>query len=298
MSVTEIPRPSERNEWLAERHKWANASDAAVYMGCHPFKTLADLTVEKLAENPPDVTNRAMERGNRLEAAIADWWADENGVAVYEPSVMYAAGRILATLDRRIHGNDREALEIKTTAKKVDEPEGYWFWQVQAQMVCADLDRVHIAALDGTMDLKTFVVERDDVAIGRLIQAVETVWGYFDLGMVPECVELGAEHVAALHPEPEPGSVVDADEQLDVVADWLVAKDKADAATKAEKEARDRLCALIGEAETVRINGVPVATWKAQTRTSLDTKALLADHPDLKSKYERTSSFRVLRRAS
>lgn len=297
MSVTEIARPAERDEWLRLRHGFANASDAGVYMGEHPFKDLADLTVEKLAENPPDITNRAMERGNRLEAAIGNWWADEHGLEVYEPEVMYVAGRILATLDRRIVGNDREALEIKSTTKRVDEPEPYWIWQVQAQMLCADLDRVHIAALDGTMDLKSFVVERDDVAIGRLIQQVETVWGYFDLGMVPEGVDLRSEHVAAIHPDPEPGSVVEVTD-LSVVDAWMEAKDRLSEAEKAEKQARDALCVLIGDAEVVAYQGTPLVTWKGAARKSIDTKALLADHPELAGKYERVTAYRTLRRAS
>ena len=78
--------------------------------------------------------NAATRRGQHLEPAIAEWWSDEHGIALYEPDVMYARGPILATLDRRIVGNDTDAVEIKTTAKHVTRPERYWWWQVQAQM--------------------------------------------------------------------------------------------------------------------------------------------------------------------
>ena len=292
MTITEIDIPPTREEWLAARKPYANASDAAVYMGCHPFKSLEDLAVEKLAVTPLDVTNRAMDRGNRLEAAIADWWADEHGVGIYQPKVMYACGRLLATLDRRIVGNDREAVEAKSTSKRVTEPEPYWFWQVQAQMVCADLDVVHLAVLDGSMDLTSYTVERDNLAIAELLARVEEVWGYFDLGMVPEGVQFTSEHVARLHPDPEP-IAVEAPE--DVVARWLDAKDALKEAEQYEKSCRDELCNVIGEAEAAAVNGVPLVTWKSQVRTSLDVKSLLADHPELR-KYERTTSYRVLRR--
>jgi putative phage-type endonuclease len=295
VSVVEIPRPADRLDWLEVRKGYANASDAAVYLGCHPFKSLADLAVEKLSP-VVEKTSRAMERGNRLEAAVADWWADEHRVAVYEPGVMYANGRILATLDRRIVGNDLEALEVKTTAKRVDAPAAYWWWQVQAQMFAADLERVHLAVLDGSMDLSSYTVDRDGDAIGSLVEQVERVWSFLDLGMVPEGVELTAEHVATLHPEPVPESVVDAEgDGVDIVRSWLEAKRLLSDAEKAEKDARNRLCALLGDAEVLRIDGRPVCSWKAQSRTSVDTKTLLADHPDLAVKYERTSSFRVLR---
>ena len=85
---------------------------------------------------PVDDGNAATRRGQYLEGAIAEWWSDEHGIALYEPDVMYVRGPILATLDRRIVGNDTDAVEIKTTAKHVAGPERYWWWQMQAQMYC------------------------------------------------------------------------------------------------------------------------------------------------------------------
>lgn len=296
MSAAEILRPAERGDWLKLRHGHANASDAAAYMGVHPFKTLAQLVVEKLAAEPEDITSRAMERGNCLEAAVADWWADAVGVAVYEPEVMYVKGRLLATLDRRIVGNDREAVEVKTTSKRVVEVEPYWWWQVQAQMLCADLDRVHVAVLDATMDLSAYTVDRDDEAIASLVEQVERVWSFLDLGMVPEGCELTADDVAKMHPTPEPGSVVEVEgDGIAIVQSWLRAKDELSEAEKAEKACRDKLCALLGDAEAVAVNGQPFVTWKPQVRTSVDLKALKAEMPEIAAKFERSSSFRVLR---
>ena len=37
-------------------------------------------------------------------------------------------------------------------------------------MHCADLERVHLAVLDASMNLATYVVERDDEAIARLVE--------------------------------------------------------------------------------------------------------------------------------
>ena len=49
-----------------------------------------------------------MRRGRHLEPAIAAWWADELGVTLYEPVHVYAARSLLATLDRRVEGDDAE----------------------------------------------------------------------------------------------------------------------------------------------------------------------------------------------
>jgi predicted phage-related endonuclease len=51
----------------------------------------------------------------------------------------------------------------------------------------------------------------------------------------------------------------------------------------------------MGDAEEAELNGTVRVTWKAQSRSSLDSKALKEAHPDLAEQYTKTSSFRVLR---
>ena len=130
-AVSTINRPPDRDEWLTARRPYFNASAAAALFHEHPFLTLAEVVRAKLEPNLLGVENAAMRRGRHLEQAIAGWWSEEHGIALYEPEVMYVAGPLLATLDRRIVGNDTEAVEIKTTAKHVSGPERYWWWQVQ-----------------------------------------------------------------------------------------------------------------------------------------------------------------------
>jgi putative phage-type endonuclease len=296
MTVTEIPRPAERADWLQLRHGYANASDAAAYVGAHPFKSLADVVVEKLAPAPEETTNRAMERGNRLEAPVADWWADEHGIGVYEPDVLYANGRMLATLDRRIVGSRTDALEVKTTRHEVVGVPEYWWWQAQAQALCADLERVHFAVLDGTMDLTSFIVERDDKAIASLVEAVDRAWGFIDLGMAPEGVGFSAVHVAKMFPEAVAGKFADVDDEgLEAVVRWEQARVARLAAEKAEEEAKDVVARLIADGEGARHEGRLIATWKSTARSSLDTKRLKADLPDVVEQYQREITVRTMR---
>lgn len=286
--TTTIPKPTDRQEWLNLRRPYANASDAGVYMGCHPFRTLADLAVEKLT-GEDTATNRAMDRGNRLEDAVAEWWAAENLVSVHSPQVMYLNGRVLATLDRRIDGNDTDGVEVKTTSQHVDRVEPYWWWQAQAQCHAADLLRVHFAVLDGSMDLACYTVERDDEAIAALLAEVGRVWSFLDLGMVPEGAEVGADHTARLYPQHTAGEFVEADDDLlAVVERWAEARERRLAAEKEEEAAKDLLLPRIAGAEGVQRNGLPVLTWRASKATTKpDWKALEADHPDLVAKYRR-----------
>lgn len=288
MSVTTIDRPAERPDWLALRHKYANASDAAAYVGKHPFKTLADIAVEKLSAEPPAeiVGNRAIDRGNRLEPVVADWWAEEHGVSIYEPKVLYVCGRMMATLDRAIVGNDTDALEIKTTAKETDGVLDYWWWQAQAQMLCADRQRIHFAVLDASMDLCSYTVERDDEAIAALVAAVEQAWEFLSIGMVPEGVELTYDHVKALHPEAEEKAVPVADEEFSVVVRWAQLRAERLAIEKAEDAAKAEVARLFGDAAVLVYDDKPIATWKnPKPSDTFDKAAFEADYPDLVAKY-------------
>lgn len=293
-----IPRPADHTAWLKLRHRHANASDAAVYVGHHPHKTLADLAAEKLAPEPVENGNRATERGHRLEAAVADWWADEHGIRIFEPTVMFSCGRLLATLDRGLVGNDREALEVKTTRHEVDGVTDYWWWQAQAQMACANLERVHFAVLDGTMDLRSFTVDREQHAIDQLLEAIERVWAFLDLGMVPEGAHLTAEHVLSIHPEPEAGKWVDLDDDgRAAVAAWDRLRRLRIDAEKQEDIAKAAVAQIVGDAEGAKYGGIPIATWrKNKASRKPDWKALTAAQPELVAEFTReVPGSRVLR---
>lgn len=281
-----IQRPADRSAWLNLRHGFGNASDAAVYMDCHPYKTKADLAVEKLAAEPVEIESRAMTRGNKLEAAVADWWADEHGVRIWEPDVLYRAGRLLATLDRRIYGADRDGLEVKTTKHVVSEPMTYWWWQAQAQMVCADLDRVHFAVLDGTMDLRSFTVDRDDDACTSLLAAVDAFWSFIDLGMVPEGVELLTEHVQTMYPQHAERYVDLDDDGLQAVVLLHESRAARLEAEKAEDAAKDAVARILLDCEEARYDGRPVVTWRSTKPTDrTDWKAVAAEAPELVAKH-------------
>jgi hypothetical protein len=97
-------------EWLKLRHRddtgWpvVSASDAAAVHGEHRFKTKYGLGIDKLADEPVVTeTNRAMERGNRLEATLLNWVGDEIGERVFHPDRMYVfqerGASMVATLD-------------------------------------------------------------------------------------------------------------------------------------------------------------------------------------------------------
>lgn len=291
-----VPKPDDRGEWLALRHPFYNASAAAALFDEHPYQTLADVAAEKLAPVRDDAPTRAMERGIRLEDAVANWWADEHGVQVETVNVLHICGRLMATLDRAIVGSDTDAVEVKTTKHRVSEPKRYWWWQTQAQMACTGFERVHLAVVDGDMDLATYTIERDDDAIDRLLAEVERFFDFIDLGLFPEGVTPTYEHLRQLHPEPVVAKVELDDAGAEAVTRWQQADAAAKAASAEADAAKAEVAALLGDAEEAHWGGAPLVTWRAQSRRSVDTRRLEAEFPEAyAATYGPGTPFRVLR---
>lgn len=294
-----IPKPEDRAEWLQVRHPYFNASDAATLLGVHPYKSLADVVVEKMAAQPVALdTNDDMDRGQRLEPFLMQWFADKHGVEVLTPNVLYVCGRLMATLDGEAVEDPDMWVEAKTTRQRWEEPPPYVYWQVVAQAAASGKKRCHVVALDADMRFKEWVIEPSEDEIGDLLARVGKFWDHLDLGTVPAEAEFTTEHIVKLHPEHTPGAYVDVDDEgFQLVVEWEQLRQARVDAEAAEKEAKDRVARLIAENEGAMFDGRPIVTWKANKPSlKCDFKALEAEHPDLVASFKReTPGARVLR---
>jgi putative phage-type endonuclease len=296
MTATTLPRPADREAWLDLRESYFNASDAATLFGEHPFTSLGDVAVRKLTGHRQRDDNQAMTRGRRLEDAIAAWWSDEHGLAVYEPDVLHLRAPILATLDRLIVGTDTDAVEVKTTAKKITRPERYWWWQVQAQCWAAGLDRVHLAVLDASMDLTTYVVQRDDDAIAELVARAQRFMDQVAKGVVPVEADLVYRHlnVLAVAAEPSPPVTLTAEQAL-AVDELADVRAKLRLLGDAEDRLKAEVAEALGTATEGRYGGDVVVTWRPVTSSRLDIAAVRARHPSVYAECSTATTTRHLR---
>jgi len=305
-SWTQIQKePHGSQAWL--RQRWAtpngermiSASVAGVIYDCHPFITPADLAAELLADNPPEPkqTSDAMDRGNRLEPVIMEWANDKLGKKYTTPEVLFVfsdePARMIATLD----GYDGESvLEIKTTNQewKGDLPD-YWKFQGIHQAICANVDFIEWAVFDRSMNLNlhTQFVSSDEKE--EHINAVKQWLTNIDLGMTPEGVAWTYQAISRRHPEETTEMVELGPAAAELVSQLRHVKSEAKSYADMEDRLKAELCELIGDASYATYNGEVIATWKAQTRKSLDQKALREAHPDLVDSYTKENTMRVLR---
>src|SRR5262252_9029275 len=289
-----IPRPSDREDWLKVREPYIGASEAAALFDEHPFITPADLAVTKLTGHRK-TENSAMRRGRHLEAAVASWWEDEHGLTLAEPANLYVYDDILiATLDRLVVGSNR-AVEIKTTNQYVTEPSRYWWWQCQAQILCAYLDTVELVVLDPSMDLKSFVVEPDEDDQVRLVEAAHKFMAFIAEGEMPPDVDPTYSSVGVLHPE-----VVKESVELDKdMARWCRVLGSLQSRIRSLQGDEDHLKAMIarrlGDAAEGHYQDRTVVTWRSVTRHDIDGKRLRADLPEVAQEYDKVTSYRTLR---
>jgi predicted phage-related endonuclease len=290
-TATTIPRPRDRDEWLAARRPWFNASAVGALFDCHPFQHLSDVVRAKLdPATEQSAGNNATARGNHLEPAVANWWAAEHGVELVEPDVMYVRGDLMATLDRRIVGVDDECVEIKTTARYVSGPELHWWWQCQCQMYCADLRRVHLAVLDASMALQTFVIARDDEAIAQLVKRARDVMEYVTVDQWPPSVPKRADRVR--HSDRVLELDAGAREQFDA---WLAAREHLHQLETLEAMHKSALVEILGDAQAATIDGRQVLSFRSHTRTNVDLTRLRTEHAELAAELSVEQIVRVLR---
>jgi hypothetical protein len=296
-------------EWLNERfwdksgNRRVSASAVAAIYNLHPFVPMDQYAAELLSEHPPVpvAPNAAMERGNRLEPFVMEWAADKLGVAYFTPDEMFVAeskggARMIATLDGfHEDGDVRKVLEIKTTTRQWDgELPDYWRIQGIQQAICADVTEVTWAVFDPSMHLHLHVQSISPAEQAEHISAVEKWLNAIDLGMTPPGVKWSYETIVTRYPKSEPKTVELDDEVADLIARLKHVKSEAKSLNELEDQLKAELCELIGDSDTATIGGTVVATWKGQTRDSLDIKGFKAAMPEIAKQFSKQVTTRTL----
>ena len=310
MKTRKISKPTHGSvEWLAVRWKDENgdarisASVAAAVHGAHPYTTTADLVAELIAAEPPQpkAPNSAMLRGTTLEGPVREWSSKLLGYPLEEPQEMYVyeeeGVRLIATIDAvsptgRVH-------EIKTSKKRFDNKlPAMWYWQGVQQAICTDQDEIVWCVFDSDMDLKFHIQAVSSDEKRQHIEACRRLLSYVDMGMFPEDVRPSYQNVASLHPNAE-DKVVELDADAMAILDQLrksqeIAKSMEEHITQLQAE----ICRRMGDAAIATHGGTIQCTWKNVSRKSFDQKKFEEDHPALRDKYRKQTTYRQFKSTS
>jgi len=304
-----IPKPEHSSlDWLLARQRDENGrtivggSDAPALMGASPYKTRADLFMDKVTTPEPPQFNMAFHRGNLLEPSLVQEASRVLKVDLLTPEVMYREGRWNINSDAVDNADSPSInIECKTTTRyqiqTADDLPVEWRWQGWAQMLVLQVP-VFFSVLDARQNLAVVELPRNDEAMDALLVEAEHFCSGIDNGTAMEELldQLTATQIASLVPaRPEPKElepdVLKLIEQLDMAK--MLKRD----AEKMESEARDAIARLLLDSEVGAVGGVPVVSWKAQRgRTTVDVEAMRQSHPKIVARFEREGSpYRVMR---
>ena len=289
-----------RDEWLEVRKKGIGSSDAAAAVGLSPYKSQLELWMEKTGRSPgfqPSGEDDPTYWGTLLEPYVAAVYAQRTGRKVRKVNAVLqhpTFNFMLANLDREVAGcADVQILECKTAGEfgsrlwRDGVPE-YVQLQVQHQLAVTGKQAADVAVLLCGQKLEIHRIERDDEVIARLVLLEADFWESVINNTPPKAdgSESAARALRGLYPGAS--STVDLSENNELstrFAELLALRGELD-----EKEGRAELLKqalqeAMGDASRAIFNGGEVTFKRSKDGTSVDTKRLAADHPDVVARY-------------
>lgn len=292
-----------KEEWLGFRRQGIGGSDAASIIGLNPYASAFTVYMDKLGLAPDIEENEAMWLGTALEPILAERFMQETGLKVERRNVIYQHpehSHMLANIDRWIVGKNA-GLEIKTTS--VFNASDFGNGEIPPNYYCQCM---HYLAVTGASEwwlavavlgkgFHVFKVERNEDEIDALISVESAFWENHVLKQVPPLPDGSASAASVIKnrfPQSHNDGVMVPLFGMEGKISRILELDFE--IKKLEKE-QDKLKQVIemeiGEADGGRTQNHYVY-WKTQSRSSLDSKKIQAELPDVYQKYSRITSFR------
>lgn len=329
-----VPRPltEERRHFLDERAKGVGSSDIGAILGISHWKSALEIYWEKTGEvDVPNQDNERMFWGTVTEDLIARECARRLGVDVHnvnDPVCVKGEEWKRANIDRRIvatsigpqiqpflpdghrwedyrDGKKRIGLECKQASgwlldDWVNENIP-WIYQCQVQwcLYVTGWDLWVFSGLFGGNDLRTWMIERDEEAISKIVPIVEAFWHdnvEKRCPPPPGPSEPDEALTKRLWPEDDPDMVADYNSRVE---EWRTKYLEANEAIKGweeqKREAANLLRHHMKEAQVIVCDDGSKITWKAgKEQITFLEKDLLASFPEAAKKFLETKQVPVV----
>ena len=302
----------ERDAWLEWRRAGIGASDVAGILGLSPWSSPYSIWATKVGLIPDDDMTEAMEMGLALEPAINALFHTRTGLHVVGAQSTFQREDVpwaRATLDGMVPTDgtnttvgDLDGFEAKTTsdapAKWEQEIPVYYSAQVHWQMYVTGMSKTWLGVIHANYGLKfrVYEVKRNEDDIAYIVGKVTEFYNDHVLTGIPPATDGTLATTEALNMLPvDPGAAVDIASSAFTLASLRRIRADLAGLETAEQAAINELKASMGEATEALVDGEVVATWRPQDRTSVDTKALKAELPDVFDTYSKTTTSRVFR---
>lgn len=307
-------------QWHAARRKGIGGSDIGAILGLSTYKSPMAVYLEKIGEAEQQEETPAMYWGKVLEDVVAQEYQVRNIEKVQRVNQMLTHRDndwMLANLDRaiinpQIAGNVRwkdgrlttdRILECKTAngfmAKQwgesgTDQVPDTYICQVQWYMEVTQTNTAALAVLIGGSDYRQFIIERDNELIADMMEQGAAFWQRVQQRIAPDPSTFDEAKIKWSRHVAGKTRIVDVS-TASVIEQIKSVKEQIKSLETELDQLNTQVCTAFEDAETIEHAGVVLATWKTQTSTRLDSKALKAAHPQIAEQFSTTTETRVLR---
>lgn len=302
----------DNSEWLAIRNNGIGGSDIGSIMGVNSYKTPFEVWAEKTGQvKPKDLTEQIpIMIGNELEEMVARLFEKETGFKVRKDNKTYFHKKhsfLLANIDRQIIGQ-KAILECKTTSvynRKQwidDEIPASYLLQVQHYLDVLDYEIGYIAVLIGNTEFIYKKIERDDDLIKLIHERVVPFWKDNVLQNIAPEID-GSKASSNFIKTKYQNDLTHFDktnvmtkQQIDDLRLVKELEKTIKNLTKQKDEVINRIKYFMGESQyNSLVSDDYNVTWKNQERTTIDSKLLKQDYPEIYEKVKKISSNAVFR---
>ena len=290
MHTVELPHltPAIRSQRFGTSH-------TAVLFDEHPFQTAAQYWLDK-RDGTRQPETPAMVRGTYLEPSILNWYNQTQDKHQFSMCTVAYLNDYIVSVPDGMNEQGNVLLSIKTTARRTDDPEPYWIWQAQAEMMMTGAERTVFAWLDGNMELKTAEIEADEALFFSITTATREFVEALKRKEMPASYERRADDITRQYHETTPVPCEGGTEALELVEEYSLCKARAKQYKDEADDLRDKLFNIAQDHEAIACDGDLVAHLKQRAGSQrFDSKEFDLAYPGLRDQYiTRSAPTRVL----
>ncbi|ATZ66687.1 YqaJ viral recombinase family nuclease [Acinetobacter haemolyticus] len=296
-------------QWLEIRKQGIGSSDAATACGLNPYMSMLELWMIKTDRMQQNIEDESagyapLYWGKQLEPLVAEYYSMHTNNKVRRVNAVLQHPDedkhfMLANLDYAIVSNEEvQILECKTVGEygaKLwrDGVPLYVLCQVQHQLAVTGKQAAHICALICGHETKIYKVTRNETVIQHIINAERHFWQCVESGIPPsvDASDSAAKALQQLYPEQIPLTVEDLsqNEQANYLFNQLLEeRHRLEQHQQYFDELKHQIQMLMKDAERAVFTGGSVTWKKTQDSTTLNSKALLKQHPEYLQQFPQT----------
>jgi putative phage-type endonuclease len=323
----EIRDQHRKEGWIMDRSKLKaiGGSNIAAILNLSPYESAHSLYLRLVGELPPKEDSDVMRWGRELESRVADMFADNHEEYEVVPHGIVTHPDydfLIASPDRILlqNGIPKGVLEIKTAdistrsefgELMTDQIPVHYYCQVVWYLGMVNLPVCYVAVYfrqpgrKGFAGYQEYMVEASPERYERMVELSVDFWQRHVVTHTPPEIVTADSATVEFYKRRErtKDAMIYSDEALDEkIQSFRSRQEQRKEAERMEELEKTQLIAMLSSAEGIidRFTGKNALTYKEQSTTTFDHKALCADleiSDEVQEKYRRKTPFRVLRLA-